>query len=284
MELLQKAYAKINLTLEILGTRRGDGFHDIASVMLKVPTLYDSVTLAVSEAPENAGMVAFSCDKNVCEPEKNLAYLAAKRYYDLVHNKEEKILPGVSIALKKNIPSGAGLAGGSSDAAAVLNGLNELFGKLDKSALFQIALSLGSDIPFCLDPCGAALCTGRGEILEPLPTPENVQIELRFPQTPLSTAGIYAEYDRFYGDDYTKNKSVLLADALKRQEPLACFAALLCNDFQPLCEKRCPEIALLCEQLKREGFYAQMSGSGSAVFGLRSEKQQYCIKNPQDYT
>lgn len=59
MELLQKAYAKINLTLEILGTRRGDGFHDIASVMLKVPTLYDSVTLAVSEAPENAGMVCF---------------------------------------------------------------------------------------------------------------------------------------------------------------------------------------------------------------------------------
>ena len=99
MKLLQKAYAKINLTLEILGTRRGDGFHDIASVMLKVPTLYDSVTLAVSEAPENAGMVAFFCDKNVCEPEKNLAYLAAKRYYDLVHNKEEKILPGVSIAL-----------------------------------------------------------------------------------------------------------------------------------------------------------------------------------------
>lgn len=272
MKLLQKAYAKINLTLEILGTRRGDGFHDIASVMMKVPMLYDRVTISASDAPEDAGLIAFSCDKNVCEPEKNLAYLAAKRYYDLVHNKEEKILPGVSIALKKNIPSGAGLAGGSSDAAAVLNGLNELFGKLDKRALFQIALSLGSDIPFCLDPCGAALCTGRGEILEPLPTPENVQIELRFPKTPLSTAGIYAEYDRFYGDDYTKNKSVLLADALKRQAPLACFAALLCNDFQPLCEKRCPEIVLLCEQLKREGFYAQMSGSGSAVFGLRVPK------------
>ena len=274
MKLLQKAYAKINLTLEILGTRRGDGFHDIASVMMKVPTLYDGVTLSASDAPEDAGLIALSCDRDVCAPEKNLAYLAAKRYYDFVHSKEEKKLPGISIALKKNIPSGAGLAGGSSDAAAVLNGLNELFGKLDKSELFQIALSLGSDIPFCLDPCGAALCTGRGELLEPLPTPENVRIELRFPQTPLSTAGIYAEYDRFFGDDYTKNKSLLLADALKKHEPLASFAAFLCNDFQPLCEKRCPEIALLCEQLKREGFYAQMSGSGSAVFGLRSEKQQ----------
>ena len=278
MKLLQKAYAKINLTLEILGTRRGDGFHDIASVMMKVPMLYDRVTISASDASEDAGLIAFSCDRDVCAPEKNLAYLAAKRYYDFVHNnKEEKKLPGISIALKKNIPSGAGLAGGSADAAAVLNGLNELFGKLGKSELFQIALSLGSDIPFCLDPCGAALCTGRGEILEPLPTPENVRIELRFPQTPLSTAGIYAEYDRFFGDDYTKNKSLLLADALKKHEPLASFAAFLCNDFQPLCEKRCPEIALLCEQLKREGFYAQMSGSGSAVFGLRNEKQQYCI-------
>lgn len=267
MKLTKKAFAKINLTLEILGTRRGDGFHDIASVMMKVPELYDEVELVPSDSASENGKIAFACDKDVCEPEKNLAYRAAKAYYDAVHT----ALVGVSISLKKHIPSGAGLAGGSSDAAAVLNGLNELFGKLDKSELFQIALSLGSDIPFCLDECGTALCTGRGEIIEPLPGPENVRVAVRFPKTPLSTAGIYAEYDRFHGDDYSKNKSFSMAALLKKHAALEELAPFLCNDFQPLCEKRCPEIAELCTALRNEGAYAQMSGSGSAVFGLWSK-------------
>ena len=118
MKLTKKAFAKINLTLEILGTRRGDGFHDIASVMMKVPELYDEVELVPSDSASENGKIAFTCDKDVCEPEKNLAYRAAKAYYDAVHT----ALAGVSISLKKHIPSGAGLAGGSSDAAAVLTG------------------------------------------------------------------------------------------------------------------------------------------------------------------
>lgn len=267
MTITEKAHAKINLTLEILGTRRGDGFHDIASVMVKVPDLYDTLTFSVSDLPENAGKITFSCDKAVCEPEKNLAYRAAHAYYDAA-DKPEKALPGVFIDLKKSIPAGAGLAGGSADAAAVLNALNALFGALSAQTMFDLALSLGSDVPFCLADCETALCTGRGEKIEPLAPLHKVRMEVRFPKTPLSTAGIYAEYDRFYTDDYTKDKSLWLAKAINKHAPLEELMPYFCNDFQALCEKRCPEIAALCRKLEGEGAFAQMTGSGSAVFGL----------------
>ncbi len=263
-EAVKRAYAKINLTLEILGTRRGDGFHDIASVMHKVPSLYDEVTVRVADGTS----VTLVCDKDVCPPEKNLAYRAAVLYADRA-KKAGHTLPGTLITLKKHIPSGAGLAGGSADAAAVLRAYDNLFGVLSEEELFATALSLGSDIPFCLATSKCALCTGRGECIEPLP-PIQAQIEVRFPETPLSTAGIYAEYDRLYAEDYTKNQSRRMAEALKRGAPLEEIEACMCNDFQVLCEARCPEIAVLCRHLTDEGYAAQMSGSGSAVFGLRS--------------
>ncbi len=267
MTIMQKAYAKINLTLEILGTRRGDGFHDIASVMHKVASLYDEVAVHTKDEPG----ITLICDKDVCAPEQNLAFRAAEAYAASAE-KRGTLIPGLLIELKKHIPSGAGLAGGSADAAAVLRALDELCGVLSEKELFALALSLGSDIPFCLYSGECALCTGRGEILEPLPELKNVQIEVRFPQTPLFTSGIYAEYDKRHGEDYTKNKSRLLAEALKREAPLQEYEHLLCNDFQELCEKRCPEIVILCETLSREGYAAQMSGSGSAVFGIKQEK------------
>lgn len=264
-EISKKAYAKINLTLEILGLRRADGFHDIASVMHKVASLYDEVTVRVSSDET----VTLLCDTDVCPPEKNLAYRAAVLYADRA-KKAGRTLPGTVITLNKHIPSGAGLAGGSADAAAVLRAYDELFGVLSEEELFAAALSLGSDIPFCLATSECALCTGRGECMEPLP-PIEAQIEVRFPETPLSTAGIYAEYDRFYGEDYTKDKSFRMVEALRSGAPLAVLAAYMCNDFQALCEARCPEIAVLCKRLTDEGYAAQMSGSGSAVFGLREK-------------
>ena len=263
----KKAYAKINLTLEILGTRRGDGFHDIASVMHKVTSLYDEVSVCTKDEPG----LALICDKDVCAPEQNLAWRAAVAYAGAASQKG-KTIPGLLIELKKRIPSGAGLAGGSADAAAVLRALDEMCGVLSEKELFALALSLGSDIPFCLYAGECALCTGRGEVLEPLPGLKNVQIEVCFPKTPLFTSGIYAEYDKRHGEDYTKNKSRLLAEALKGEAPLQAYKHLLCNDFQELCEERCPEIVTLCEALSREGYAAQMSGSGSAVFGLKQNK------------
>ncbi len=266
--LRKKAHAKINLTLEILGTARDDGFHDIASVMHKVPNLYDELTVSVHDA---SSVISLVCDKAVCAEKDNLAYRAAEKYLAVFAEKTGKQV-GCDILLKKNIPAGAGLAGGSTDAAAVLDALRTLIGTLTEDEIDKIALSLGSDVPFCLEKHTAALCTGRGEIMTELPPMENVEIAFIFPETPLSTKGIYGEYDRLYGDDYTKSNSTRLAECLQKRMPLDAWKHLLCNDFMALCEERCPEIRISCEKLAADGYVSQMSGSGSAVFGLKSQQ------------
>lgn len=266
MKVVKKAYAKVNLTLEILGTRRNDGFHDIATVMHKAHNLYDEVTVEIKEEKG----INLVCDKDVCAPEENLAYRAAEKFINLYKEKSGKYF-GVDISIKKNIPAGAGLAGGSSDAAAVLDALSELKGGVDENQIFQIALSLGSDVPFCLEAHTCALCTGRGEIIEDIPPLENVEFEFVF-SAPLSTKGIYAEYDALYGDNYEKDRSFRMAQLLKNKAPTDEILALMCNDFQPLCEKRCPDIQAACKRLKDKGYYSQMSGSGSAVFGTRKAR------------
>lgn len=264
MTVTKKAYAKINLTLEILGTKRNDGFHDIASVMHKAHSLYDEVKVSIKDNDKQINLV---CDKDVCEPKDNLAYRAAEKFIGLCKEKFGEDF-GVDISIKKNIPAGAGLAGGSSDAAAVLDALSELKGGLDENEIFGIALSLGSDVPFCLEKHTCAICTGRGEIIEDIPPLENVEIVFCF-SAPLSTKGIYGEYDKLYGDNYTKDNSKRMAELLKNKAPTEEILTLMCNDFQEICEKRCPDIAKACEKLKSQGYYSQMSGSGSAVFGAR---------------
>ncbi len=264
MSITKKAYAKINLTLEILGTKRNDGFHDIASIMMKAENLYDEITLELSDDG-----IKLECDKDVCAPEDNLAYKAAQEIIFLYEKKFGKSF-GVNISIKKNIPMGAGLAGGSSDAAAVIDGLSELSGGITDSEKHQIAMSLGSDIPFCLEAHKVALCEGRGEIITDLPALEGVEIKFLLPKTPLFTKGIYAEYDSQHGDDYTKSNSKQMAELIRQKADVDSILSVMCNDFQPICEKRCPEIADAVAELKKEGYYSQMSGSGSAVFGIRS--------------
>jgi 4-diphosphocytidyl-2-C-methyl-D-erythritol kinase len=150
------APAKINLTLEVLG-KRTDGYHDLASIMVAVD-LADEITLT------GADKVTLDCDVPGLSGPDNLAYLAAERL-----RRETGTSAGVHITLKKNIPEAAGLGGGSSDAAAVLIGLNRLW-KLGMSAeeLTPIAAELGSDVPFFLYG-GTAMVQGRGEIVRPLP-------------------------------------------------------------------------------------------------------------------
>lgn len=149
-----KAYAKINLTLDVLG-KRADGYHDVKMIMQGI-NLYDIVTL---ESCENG--ITLSCDvTGLGEDRKNLAYRAAELM--LLHYPQIK---GLRITLEKRIPVAAGLGGGSADAAAVILGVNELYDLgLTKERLQEIALHLGSDVPFCLFPC-TALAEGRGERL-----------------------------------------------------------------------------------------------------------------------
>ena len=263
MKCVKKAYAKINLTLEILGTNRNDGFHDIASVMTKAYNLYDEVEAVMTDSG-----ISVMCDKDVCDEKDNLAYKAAEKYIAAYEKNTGKSF-GVSISVKKNIPMGAGLAGGSSDAAAVLDVLSDLVGGVSQEEKEQIAASLGSDIPFCLEAHKTALCEGRGEVITDLPELENVEIKILQPKTPLFTKGIYAEYDKEYGNDYSKSKSRDMAELIRNKAEIDKIVLLMCNDFQSICVKRCPEIAQAVKELEEQGYHAQMSGSGSAVFGIK---------------
>ena len=142
----QTAYCKINLTLEILGTKRADGFHDLKTVMHKIP-LGDVIEL---EAVSGSGKITFSCDSDVCAPDDNLAYRAAQRYLELYREKTS-LDADVSINLIKVTPTGAGLGGGSADAATVLDMMYKALGGVSEDDVLEMAEKLGSDVPFCLE-------------------------------------------------------------------------------------------------------------------------------------
>lgn len=273
------AKAKINLTLEILGKNRPDGFHDIVSVMHKIP-FGDEVSLDVTEN----GEILLECNVNLCEMTENLAYKAAKLYLDEYKNATGKQY-GARITLIKKTPDKAGLGGGSADAAAVLDMLNEHFNEYFSSEkMHKMAESLGSDVPFCLEEHICALCEGRGEIISDIVPLSDVFCVVAKPRESLSTKGIYSEYDEKFGDNYSKCASFKMVKALEDAN-LSQICTLLTNDFEGLCIEKCAEIKEICDFLLRGGAMgAQMTGSGSAVFGLFDEfdKAKKCADKLSD--
>ncbi len=177
------ATAKINLSLRVIG-RREDGFHDIDTVVVKLPGLADE--LVISEADS----FSFTCDMPEVPSDDSNLVVKALHAFETVAG----ITCRVSIQLKKAIPHGAGLGGGSSNAAMTLKALNEIYGApLGPEALHRIAASLGSDIPlFLMD--GAVRCTGRGEILEQVPSPPALPILLLKPAFPVATPDAYKHW------------------------------------------------------------------------------------------
>ena len=154
MQISEKAYAKINLFLDVVG-KRADGFHEIKSVMQSV-SLFDEVDVSVERADYSCITIKVE-NSDIPADERNLAYLAAEAFLD-----KTGISAAVDITLRKYIPDRAGLGGGSSDAAAVLRALNMAFGDpLSKNELIALAEALGSDVPFCLVG-GTRLCEGKG--------------------------------------------------------------------------------------------------------------------------
>jgi len=178
------APAKINLSLKILG-RRSDGFHELDTLIAPI-SLYDEIR--IDKRPHGIG---FSCDDpSLPQDDDNLAVRAAKAFFETT-----KIEPAISIELKKKIPHGAGLGGGSSDAASVLLALNELFeAKLSREALAEMAKPLGSDVPFFLFQ-SAALCKGRGELVSPVKLKRQFSIQLLKPAFAVSTAWAYSRWE-----------------------------------------------------------------------------------------
>ena len=250
-----KAYAKINLALDIIG-KRADGYHELATVMQRI-SLSDDITLA-----ERADGVRIRCDTpGVPKDERNIVWKAAdafSRYtgIDVKH---------ICFIIEKHIPDGAGLGGGSSDGAAALILLDEHFDtRLTTAEKTNILTPVGADIPFFLYG-GTALCEGIGERVTPLQPLAGYCVLVK-PSFSVSTPQAYAAYDASPAavhPDVAAMCAAICAGDLRRT------AALIGNVLQPCAEQQFPYIKELERQLMSQGALgARMTGSGSAVFGI----------------
>jgi 4-diphosphocytidyl-2-C-methyl-D-erythritol kinase len=254
-----KAHAKINLNLKVLG-KRPDGYHDLETVVQTV-TLHDTVTLQVAED----GIALEVDDPSVPADCTNLAWLAASRL------PRPRLAPrGVRIHLGKRIPSGAGLGGGSSDAAATLAGLNGLWDlRLPLSDLVSIAATVGSDAPFFLTG-GTALLRGRGTEVQPLPDLGGYDLLVITSGVPISTRDVYAQVPVALTPARKTSSMTRFSPTLRGSlagEVETWISAG--NDLEPIARNLCPAIGEIKTRLLDAGATAAaMSGSGSSVFGV----------------
>lgn len=259
-KITETAYAKINLGLDVLG-KRADGYHEVSMVMQSI-SLADTVTLE-----KHNGLVVQTGRSDLPGDSSNLAYKAAMLMAERFNE-----TPDVKITLDKHIFMAAGLAGGSSDAAAVLRGLNRLWQLgLDAAQLEEIAAEIGSDVPFCI--CGGtALAEGRGEILTALPEPQEAVIVLAKPQQAVSTAWVYKEFDSLKGPQHP-DIGTLKAALLKGNTVLPLPG--MGNALEGVTCARYPEINKIKKEMLAAGAqYALMSGSGPTVFAVAGSTQE----------
>jgi len=246
------APAKINLFLQVTG-KRPDGYHDLISLMCCI-SLYDTVTLTFGKGA--TAVVCEHCD--VPGDSSNLAFAAADLFFKSLGKNA-----GVGILIEKQIPVAAGLGGGSSNAAAVLLGLNRYYGyPFSHEDLAAIGVSIGADVPFFL--LGRpAIATGIGENLEAYTGLENLKILLVYPGFSISTAEVYKNLNL----GLTKCKKKLSYSLLENEG--FDVRQHLCNDLETVAVSKHPEIIIAKEALLKQGAIgALMSGSGSTVFGL----------------
>jgi len=253
------APAKVNLFLTV-GRRRDDGLHEVESVMQAI-SLADTVSL--SESSSRA--VSVSPAGAAPEDDGNLALRAARAFADA-----RGIDRGVQIEIEKRIPVAAGLGGGSADAAAVLVGLNELWdAPVSKKALEKIGAGIGADVPFCVRG-GTAAARGAGENLSVLPCPQPVWWVIGISGAALSTAEVYAEFDRLGGGSVDDPYEV--ADALARAD-VSRLAQALRNDLEPAALSLAPQIRSGRDALGAAGPLAViLAGSGPTWLGLARDE------------
>ena len=260
MILSEHAWAKLNLSLDILGLRP-DGYHELEMVMQTV-SLCDEVNLTLS--PSGPWSI---CGSGLPMPldETNLAWRAAEAYFA-----GTGLHPGLEIRVEKRIPSQAGLGGGSADAAAVLRALQRHYGLYSQEKLETLALSLGSDVPFCLLG-GCRLARGRGEQLSELPALPDCGILIVKPACAISTGCLYRATDA--EQKLPHPDTAALTKALGKGD-LPAAGKLLCNSFEPLACRLYPEVEQLLAALKQTRCLgAAMTGSGSACFAIYEDAQ-----------
>ena len=261
--LTETAYAKVNLGLKVLA-KRTDGFHEIRSIL-------QNVNVADTLHFHPAATFRMSCsDSALSTGQDNLVCRAAALFADAVDQREGG--PSYHIHLEKRIPMGAGLGGGSADAAAVLRGLNRLAGQpLDHSQLQRLGAELGSDIPFALVG-GTGLVRGRGEILEPLQwVGLPCHYALVYPGLEVSTAWAYGQVEAGLTE---ASPYLTFIDSLRggRVDGMR-LRQVLENDLQAHVERANPIVAVVGSQLMAAGAVASsMSGSGSAVYGIFDDR------------
>lgn len=255
MILLEKAPAKINLSLDVLG-RRHDGYHNVEMVMTTID-LSDRIELENIEKDE----IKVSLESRyVPNDERNLAYKAAK----ILKNKYN-IKQGVSIKIKKNIPVSAGLGGGSSDAAAVLRGLNRLWSLgIPLEELATLGLEIGSDVPFCVMNT-TALVKGRGEIIEKLPPPPSCWVVLAKPNIGVSTKTIFQHVAM---EQMTHPQTEEIIQSLYTGD-LTRLGDHLGNSLESITLELHPEVQRIKKRIRSLGATnVIMSGSGPTVYSL----------------
>ncbi len=254
------SYAKINLGL-LLISKRPDGYHDIATLFQQID-LFDTLTFE-----KTADSFVIKCDNdNIPLDHHNLVWKA----FDLFRN-NYNLKGGLSVSIKKQIPAGGGLGGGSSNAAAALTAVNDLWNlKLGRKTLAELACSLGSDVPFFLTG-GTAFGQGRGEKLKQIIIPDNWYAVLIFPDIHISTQWAYKESKI----GLTNNENFIKLTELNSRFASKDLYALLRNDLEKPVFARYPVLFELKTALKRYGaFFSLMSGSGSTVFGLFETRQK----------
>ncbi len=254
-----KAFAKVNLFLEILA-RRPDGYHEIDSVFQEVD-LADDLTLTDQPAE-----LTLTCSNPAIETEHNLAYLAARMLREVTGTRR-----GVHIEIQKNIPTGAGLGGGSSDAAATLAGLNRLWDLgLDRPQLVEIGQAIGSDVPFFLYG-GTARVQGRGETVTPQVSAKPCYLVILFPDFSIPTEQVYKNLKLDLTSERRDGISMLHALS---QGQVSEVGLLMFNRLQPVALDLHPALQNHLHtfaQCKSNGVL--MSGTGSSIFALHDSRE-----------
>jgi len=258
------SFAKVNLFLQILG-KRPDGYHELVTLFERID-LADELTL--EEIPGNR--IDIRCDHpDVPTDETNLVAKAVERYRQAADGWPQ----GIRITLEKKIPVGAGLGGGSSNAAAALQGLQVLSGgRLEQAKLQQIARELGADVPFFLSPAPWALGTGRGDLIQPLALKARLWHLLVYPRFLVPTKAVYQAFTLT-----PQNPDVrLLTETLREKTQVREINDLLFNSLEPTVEALYPAIRHVKAAIQSQGGCARpmVSGSGSTVMAVCASEEE----------
>lgn len=260
MKIEVKAYAKINLLLDIVATRK-DGYHDLFMIMQSVG-IYDTVTVSKQKGKK----ITLSCNiASIPTDEKNIAYKAALAFFDYCKIKDR----GIHIDIIKRIPHAAGLAGGSADGAAVIKALNEIYKtELSDKELCKIGVNVGADVPFCITG-GTLLSQGIGEVLNPVKPLRKCFIVFAKPEFGVNTGYAYKQFDT-EGKVHTPDKLGMLYAMQSRD------LALICSKMENVFEQfiEVPN-RIDMKQIMRDNnaLGTCMSGSGPTVFGIFGNKE-----------